>query len=330
MKKPVWYAENILALILLACISLQSCDKPNGPDPSASLVPDSIGRHVSEKYPNASDLVLKTVGEHDLWEARFTEDGIQYYLGLNPEKIVSEQRLISPTLPDSIESVFRNSIPINFDHAVFSDYREDLTNKITWETSEPMYNVKLTTGGKEYLVYWIRPYRYASPSTRPYLWWVIPYVKFFYTSNNSSAAEVPSVLSDFAAGKGFSTGMFWAWIFGDDNVQFMVNNCCNNFIIDQESHIVRSTQDTEIITSIGDFPEPVVRHLSNIVPHIEGFQLTGPENYKFTDGGTSGYSIRMKGDQASEADGFAEVTACFGKDFKLTRFELSGQTLPKK
>lgn len=330
MKKQVWHSVNVLALILLACISLPSCDKVKGPGPSSSLIPDSIGRLVSAKYPNASDLVMKTVVEHELWEARFTEDGVQYYLGLNPKKIVSEQRLIGPALPDSIESVFRNSIPIKLDDAVFSDYREDLTNRITWETSEPMYSVKLTTGGKEYLVYWIRPYRYASPSARPYLWWLIPYVKFFYTSNNSTSAEVPGVLSNFAAGKGFSTSMFWAWIFGDNSTQFMVNDCCNNFIIDQGGRILRSTQNVEPITSMDGFPETVVRHLSNMIPHIDDFQLIGPENYKFTDGGASGYSIRIKDDPASEEGGFAEVNACFDRDFKLTRLELSGQASPRQ
>ncbi|SEI52703.1 hypothetical protein SAMN05216327_102237 [Dyadobacter sp. SG02] len=324
MKNRLSYFLSALSLILLACVSLSSCDKVKGPEPSPSTVPDSIGRLVSEKHPGASDIVFKTVTENELWEARLTENGVQYYLGLNPEKIVAEQKLISPGLPDSLERIFRNNIPISFENAVFSDYREDLINKITWETALPMYNVKLTAGGKEYLIYWIRPYRGGPGPEWVYMWWLIPYAKFFYTSNNSTAAEVPSVLASFAAKKGFTTGQFWAWVFDDNSAQLMVNNCCNNYIINQEGQILQTTENMEAITSLNDFPTPITQHISSIIPNFQKFQLAGPENYKFSDSGTTGYSIRLKDMTPGTVAPAAEIKASFNKDFKMSRLELSG------
>ncbi|MCE7061973.1 hypothetical protein [Dyadobacter sp. CY343] len=324
MKNRVLYFGSVWVLGILVCIAFQSCDKVQGPEPTQVKVPDSVASLVSEKYPGASEVVLKAVRENELWEARFTANGIQYYAGLDPEKIIAEHKLISPSLPDSLEKLFRDAIPFDFQNAVFSDYREDMVTRLFGMSNNPMYNVKLTTGGKEYLIYWV-PLKVLDDNPRwVYLWWMIPYAKFSYSAFDATPAEIPAVLANFAASKGLPANAFSATVFGDNNLELILNGCCGHYVIDGSGKLLFSNENAQAYKTLSEIPQQIPQRLSQLVNDIQNYKLNGPDNFRFSDNGTTGYSVSLLHDYNMTKNPNVLIQSDFDNDFKLVRFRLSG------
>jgi hypothetical protein len=147
MKIKLHTITTYLLIFLLSSFFSCSQVKDEQPVPTEQI-PGAVARILTASYPDAKDITLKTIEKDKAWEARFSQDQIQYYVALNPSKILATHRLISQTVPDSIRKYLEVIPLLSPNKGVFSDLREiiDTTG------SNRYYSAKFVVDQKEHLL----------------------------------------------------------------------------------------------------------------------------------------------------------------------------------
>jgi hypothetical protein len=263
---------------------LPACDKVEGLDPAKNTVPESTAKLVIENFPNAKNVVLKTIKENELWEARFVEDDIQYYIGLNTREIVATHKLLSPTLPDSIQRIIRNYIPIA-KNAELSDYQEDLMmNKPMPNTN--YYRAIMVVDRSEYVIKWFSNGSILNINMEDYC------VFEFLTDVRYEA--LPEVLTEFTKRTGYFVIGLKTRVLSENKLAFyfIPENRADYMILSEKGKLTGSYEGVEVYRSYGDLPKVIQEKL--IYYGIQNYQLS-VFCFKFFEDNSTGYRILVYG-----------------------------------
>ncbi|MCF2443418.1 hypothetical protein L0657_05570 [Dyadobacter sp. CY345] len=279
MKTIILNSIVYLFLILTATISSCSKVKDEQPGPIEEPVPDAVARVLADAYPNAKEISLETIEKDKEWEARFSQGEVQYYVTLNPSKILATHRLISETVPDSIKKFFEVIPILSPNKGVLSDFREILNPS----ASDRNYTAKFTVDQKDYLL----TFRTYNQPADNYDVTVTSYYKFSYYELNDQ-------ISNYLLDKNYANVFARVIVLADNKKQYTtwtnhVNGETGDMVFDDQKKLIVSFRKVEAISTLAALPENIQNFIKNT-----GLQLSD-QNYKFAENGVSGYHVFLLG-----------------------------------
>ena len=269
-----------LYLFVLIPLFLSSCSKVKDEQPSPiDQIPDAVARVLTDAYPNAKEITLKTVEEDKEWEARFSQGQVQYYVTLNPSKILAAHKLISETVPDSIKQYFETIPVLSPNKGVLSDFREIIDTT----ASDGNYTAKFSVDQKTYLL----TFRTYNQPSGDYDVTVTDYYKFSYYDLND---QISTYLTDNRYANVFAK----ISVLADNKKQYAVwtnhvNGETGDMVFNDAKQLIVSFRRFKSISRLTDFPEKIQKFAKNT-----GL-LLGEGNYKFMENNISGFHIFMLG-----------------------------------
>lgn len=104
MKKnqPVTLLALAILLSIYGCRveDLQNVDQP---------IPESVTQIISSNFPEAENVLIKTVEKDSLWEATYSLNEQDYFLATDSEKIRYNARITHQKIPDKVFESIKNS-----------------------------------------------------------------------------------------------------------------------------------------------------------------------------------------------------------------------------
>ena len=265
----------VLLIFLLA-----SCSKVKDEQPEpVEQIPDAVARVLTDAYPDAKEITLKTVEKDKEWEARFSQGELQYYVTLNPSKILAAHKLISPVVPDSIKKYFEIIPVLSPNKGVLSDYREILNPA----ASDRHFTAKFSVDQKDYLL----TFRTYNQPSNDYDVTVTDYYKFSYYDLNDQ-------ISSYLTKNNYANVFAKVMVLADNKKQYTawtnhINGENGDMVFNDEEQLIVSFRRFELVSRLTDLPERIQKFAKNT-----GL-LLGEGNFKFVENGISGYHIFMLG-----------------------------------
>ena len=269
-----------LFFFVLFIFSLSSCSKVKDEQPTpVNPVPDAVARILTDAYPEAKEITLKTVEEDKEWEARFSQGEVQYYVTLNPSKILAAHQLISETVPDSIKQYFETIPVLSPNKGVLSDFRKIINTT----ASDLNYTAKFSVDQKTYLL----TFRTYNQPSGDYDVTVTDYYKFSYYDLNDQ-------ISTYLTNNRYANGFAKIRVLADNKKQYTVwtnhvNGETGDMVFNDQKQLIVSFRRFEVISKLTDFPENIQKFAKNT-----GL-LLWEGNYKFVENNISGFHIFMLG-----------------------------------
>jgi len=293
-------------VFILLVLSFFCCSKVKDEQPEpVEQIPDAVARVLTDAYPDAKEITLKTLEKDKEWEARFSQGELQYYVTLNPSKILAAHILISSTVPDSIQKYFETIPVLSPNKGILSDFREILNPG----GSDRLYSAKFSVDQKDYLLSFRN---WGSQPSNDYDVTVTNYYKFTYYDLND---QITKYLQNNDYANVFAKIMVLA-----DNKKLYtawtnhVNGENGNLVFDDATQLIVSFRKAGVLNNLTDFPENIQEFVKKT-----GLSLSD-QNYKFSENGVSGYHLFMLG-----IDGLRgyRYYVDFGQDGKVIDFQLN-------
>jgi len=141
------YIKNKYYWLILAglIIAISACNDVKNPQPEdKETIPDQVVDLLERQFPNAEQTTIKVVEKDRLWEATYSENSENYYVGLDSSNVLAKYKLISPNVPDSVVTAITK---FAIRGGVASDFRQNMTAS--------QYEAKYVLRGTEYLLTWL-------------------------------------------------------------------------------------------------------------------------------------------------------------------------------
>lgn len=267
-------------LFLLITISLISCSKVRNEQPAPlDEIPDAVARILTDAYPNATDVTLKTVEKDKEWEARFSQGELQYYVTMNPSKILAAHKLISATVPDSIKKFFEVIPVLSPNKGVLSDFRQILNPN----ASDVNYSARFTVDQKDYLL----TFRTYNQPSDDYDVTITEYYKFSYYDLNDQ-------ITNYLLKNNYANVFAKIRVLDDNKKRYIawtnhLSGPSGDLIFDDATRLIVSYLKEKDVNNLADFPESIQKFIIN-----SGLTLSD-QNYKFSENGVSGYHVFLLG-----------------------------------
>ena len=135
-------------LILAGLIFISSCNGVNDPQPEdLETIPQQVVDLLERQFPNAEQTTIKVVEKDRLWEASYSQNNQNYYVGLDSNNVLAAYRLISTDVPDSVATAIGK---LAIRGGVLSDYRQNMGTSV----GPVIYEAKYALRGTDYLLSW--------------------------------------------------------------------------------------------------------------------------------------------------------------------------------
>lgn len=136
-------------LILVGLLTVSSCNGINDPQPDdLETIPEQVVDLLERKFPNAQQTTIKVVEKDKLWEATYSQNAQDYYVGLDSNNVLATYKLISSNVPDSIAAAI-DKLAIR--GGVLSDFRQNMAGDLLGSS---VYEAKYELEGTDYLLSW--------------------------------------------------------------------------------------------------------------------------------------------------------------------------------
>lgn len=266
---------------LFAFTLLSGCSKVKDEQPlPINKIPASVATLLSTTHPNAREINLKTIEENQEWEARFSEGTIQYCVALNPTEILATHKLISQTVPDTIQQYFETIPLLSPNKGVLSDYREILSPG----SSDRNFTAKFTVDQKDYLL------KFRTWTSQPKTDFdvnITSYHKFNYYELNDN-------ITGYLVQNGYAN-VFVNTIVANDNKKKYhawtnhTDGQQGNMVFDGQSQLIVSFKKTASNLRLIDLPEKAQKFIENT-----GLSFTD-QNFKYAEKNVAGYHVLLVG-----------------------------------
>ncbi|MEO6684564.1 MAG: hypothetical protein ABIN24_01310 [Dyadobacter sp.] len=250
------------ALMLLASCNNVKDLQPGGP----VEIPEAVASVLTNAYPNAKDISLKTVTTDKLWEARFSSDGLLYYVALNTNRVLRAYKLLGATVPDSLQNTFST---LSIKGGTFSDFRQE-----DFAMDLPYYTAKYVLKGTPYNVQWQPSSMEKTPSGKHIYYLVVrPYFKFEYyifSGEHELGTIVPPAINNYIATLNLNLYQATGYVSDANNVSHFIasNTMANsqvNLFFDESNNLAvdYSAPNNQVFSSLSSFPTSVAKFVDN-------------------------------------------------------------------
>ncbi|GAB3800081.1 hypothetical protein GCM10028819_24670 [Spirosoma humi] len=117
----MFIGKTIIGLLLL-CVAVSSCNPvtDSQPAPQDDEVPSSAIQAVTEQFPQADEMIFKTVQKNQVWQVSFSQKATRYSAAANTQRLLVAYQTENRSVPDSLSSLVRNTV---IDGGTFSNLR---------------------------------------------------------------------------------------------------------------------------------------------------------------------------------------------------------------
>jgi hypothetical protein len=270
-----------------------SCNQVNDLNP---VVPGTEPREavkvVQSRFPNATDVVFKTIMSSKVWEVGFKVDADKYTSLVDQTKMWETFRSNADTVPTLLKDLMPASI---FTGGVFSDNAEDIDY---YRTSERRHRLIYKFNNTDYSFDWRR---YQGTNFRPTN---ATFELIKYHIHVSKMEDFPEEIRTYMAGKKELTlvagetrvmlnyeKQYWMQVMfkrnNQDDLGFLV--------FDEKGNLKWMSRDfTPPAANLETLPEPIQRHLDQS-PELKGMIYMFPQydKYKGEYDGKSSYYLKL-------------------------------------
>ncbi|MBO9613313.1 MAG: hypothetical protein J7619_11485 [Dyadobacter sp.] len=301
-----YYIKGLLLCMLTACMF--ACDKVEGPEPNPGEVPQSTAKLLTDSFPDAKNVVFKTILANALWEAHFEEGQVKYYMGLQPGKIVALHKLLGDVVPDSMQQIIREKFPIA-KNAKLSDYRAEV--RLDPDKEGVWYRAKITADGQDFSIKWIYSKVYNSD---------LKHITFGFGEHNIFTFDtdpryepIPTTLVDLQNRTDYFVTSLTTKVIGENKVNYYFNGKDDGSprVITNDGVFIGSYNFVKPFKAFDEIPDPIRKQLAKFGID-ERYQMSVFSGECFEDNYQS-YSIFVYGYLAG-------YRLFFDKDGKLLAF----------
>ncbi|MCF0056282.1 hypothetical protein [Dyadobacter sp. CY356] len=251
-------------LILVSCNNVKDLQPAGGED-----VPDGVAQVLTNAYPRAKDITLKTVLKDKLWEARFSSDNVLFYVALSTNRVLRAYKLLSPTVPDSLQNTFST---LSIKGGTFSDFRQE-----DFAVDTRYYTAKYVLNGTPYVVKWET---YSQEGTYAgkhiYVVTVKPYFKFEYRIGYNEPelqTVVPAAINKYVATLNRTLTGATGYVSDENKVSYFISatdfmpNIQINLFYDESNNLAIEYPGPgdQVFLGLPSFPEQVIKFVDNSV-----------------------------------------------------------------
>ncbi|WP_420151429.1 hypothetical protein [Spirosoma sp.] len=113
---------KVIRWIFLLGVLGSGCNKVNDiqPNDTEENIPVSAIEAVTGKFPQAKELVFKTLEKNQVWQVNFSQNAARFSAATNQQRLLVAYQVENRSLPDSLTSLVRNTV---IDGGTFSNLR---------------------------------------------------------------------------------------------------------------------------------------------------------------------------------------------------------------
>ncbi|MCE6987992.1 hypothetical protein [Dyadobacter sp. CY323] len=283
----VW---TVIVITILWAVSCNQVNDLNPVDPGTD--PTEAVKVVKSRFPNAKDLVFKTIMSSKVWEVGFNLEADKYTSLVDQTKMWETFRSNADTVPALLQDLMPGSVFIG---GVFSDNAEDID---FYPTSERRHRLIYKFNNTDYSFDWRR---YQGTNYRPTN---ATFELIKYHIPISKMEDFPEEIRTYMAGKKELTlvggearvmlnyeKQYWMQVFVKRNNQDYVGF----LIFDEKGNLRWMSQDfTDNATNLETLPKAIQRELDRS-PELQGFKYMSPQydRYKGEYDGKLSYYLKL-------------------------------------
>ncbi|GLU53490.1 hypothetical protein Dfri01_29510 [Dyadobacter frigoris] len=249
---------------MVSCNNVKDLQPAGGED-----VPDGVAQVLTNAYPRAKDITLKTVLKDKLWEARFSSDSTLFYVALNTNRVLRAYKLLSPTVPDSLQNTFST---LSIKGGTFSDFRQE-----DFAVNTRYYTAKYILNGTPYVVKWETNSQEGTYAGKHiYEVTVKPYFKFEYDivrDEPEIQTIVPPAINNYIATLNLYLDQATGYVSDANKVSyyiiasdpFSMPNRPGNLLYDESNNLAVEyfAPNNQEFSSLSSFPTQVTKFVDN-------------------------------------------------------------------
>lgn len=248
-------------LILAGLIAISSCNAVNDPQPDdVETIPGQVVDLLERKFPNAQQMTINVVEKDKLWEATYSENSQDYYVGLDSNNVIATYKLISPNVPDSVAAALEK---LAIHGGRLSDFRQNMDASSSYWV---VYEAKYVLDGIEYLVSW-------EPQDRT-IFTMNNYSKFAYKV--SAMEKLPSNAKSFLRSENLRFLRGNGFVASNNTQRYDIyaqDASGYQFYFDSSGRLIFTEYDLQqVFLNEKDLPGPVLKSIQN-APLFKGFNF---------------------------------------------------------
>ena len=260
--------------VWLLCLLSAGCNRVNDIQPnSPEEVPVSAIDAVTGQFPQAENIVFKTLEKNQVWQVNFTQKAARYSAATDQQMLLVAYQLDDRSVPDSLTSLVRNTV---IEGGTFSNLRvqnyswfKDGTNNGQFIFAD--YNWR----GNRYTFRWNVTNINGNIT---YVTEMFPYYQLEYRT--VTLADLPATIQESLKNQqaDFSYAVVQTGQDTEKRYTLTVRQSANTptLTYNGEGTLVMATNspNTQYYTAINQLPDPIQTYLRN-TPELTGFDLGG-------------------------------------------------------
>ncbi|GAB2790004.1 hypothetical protein GCM10027275_38590 [Rhabdobacter roseus] len=245
-------------------------------------IPVAVVEDLKSKFPNAQDIIYKTVERDKLWEATFMENGKNYYSALGTQGVMVSYLLLTAAPSGTFASILEK---VSLPKGKFSDFKENTSTSSSNNAQE--LTAKYTLDSTAYIFSWFP----LDATRKKYVVQMRYFSKFDYTTHlvGDLPTRAQNIIKDNALIH--KSARIFVNEANEKTYHSLEHDAANNqldYLFDHRGNSIYSSRNFQgTYTKTAEFPQFAQDYMATHAQQFANFPIQS--GVRFEESGQTGY-----------------------------------------